>query len=112
MPIDIDKFEETSKDELACPNHEVVMRFLARNADKAFKPAEIAEETGIKKSSIHTVLSRLKERKVVRHKGPYYAITDKDDRLAAYEGALHAPSLDDRLGKEDPEEWGVDTTES
>lgn len=107
MSIDIDEFEEKSEAELAdLTNGERVLRFLARNDDRAFKPAEIAERTGVSRNSIGTVLGRLEDRALVRHKGPYWAITDDEDRLASASAYSRATSaLNERLGEEDPEEW-------
>jgi membrane protein implicated in regulation of membrane protease activity len=49
----------------------------------SFTPKEISQETDIKKGSIGTVLSRLEDRELVRHKGKYWAIIE-DDRLASF----------------------------
>lgn len=70
MPIDIETFTEASADDLIeVTNAEKVVRFLIRNNDKAFTPFEIAEGAGVKKNSIRTVLRRLEERDLMRHKG-------------------------------------------
>lgn len=109
MSIDIDTFEEKSEAELAeMTNGERVLRFLAHNDDYAFKPAKIAEQTGVNKNSIGNVLGRLEDRELVRHKGPYWAITDEEDRLASFSAYFQTTSaLNDRLGEEDPEEWAA-----
>lgn len=70
MPIDIETFTEASADDLIeVTNAEKVVRFLIRNYDKAFTPFEIPEGAGVKKNSIRTVLRRLEERDLMRHKG-------------------------------------------
>lgn len=109
MSIDIDEFEEKSEAELAdMTNGERVLRFLAHNDDRAFKPAEIAEQTGVNKNSIGNVLGRLEDRALVRHKGPYWAITDDEQRLASFSDYFQTTSaLNERLGEEDPEEWAA-----
>lgn len=108
MPIDIDRFEGQSADALGGgPSQpERVLSFLASHADHAFRPVEIATETDIPKNSINSVLQRLEERDLVRHKGEYWAITDDRERLHAltqYE--LVTRSHNDLYGAEDPSEW-------
>lgn len=106
MPIGIDTFDEASEDELREPtNGERVVRFLANERDKAFTAAEIADRTAVKKSSIGTVLRRLEERDLVRHKGDYWAIGDEDAVRDAYEFHRTLEDLNDRFGEEDIEEW-------
>lgn len=68
-----------------------ILHFLAEHADKAFTQTEIHEGTGINRSSVGVVLSRLAERGLVKHKGKYWTIGD-DDRLAAYAGQRAASS--------------------
>jgi DNA-binding IclR family transcriptional regulator len=108
MSIDIDEFETKSEEELAgATNAERVLRFLAANDDRAFEPGTIAQEAGVARNSVGSVLARLEERELVRHKASYWAITDDRERLrsaAALESTTAA--LNDRLGEEDPEEWG------
>lgn len=107
MSIDIEDFEEKSSEELEdMTNGERVLRFLATNDDRAFKPAEIAEQTAVKKNTIGTVLSRLEDRNLVRHKGTYWAITDDQERLNNFTAFRQSTkALNDQLGEEDPDEW-------
>ena len=106
MPIEIDAFETATDDELRVPtNGERVLRFLLEYRDKAFTPVEIAEGTGVKQSSIGTVLRRLEDRDLVRHKGDYWAIGDEDAVRDAYEFGRVLDDLDDRFGQEDLDEW-------
>lgn len=106
VPIDIETFSEASDDELTeVTNAEKVLRFLVRNSDKAFTPAEIAEGAGVKKTSISTVLRRLREREFVRHKGDYWAIDDEEAVREAYDFHRTMEALDERLGGEDVDEW-------
>ena len=109
MSIGIDEFEEKTEAELASmTNGERVLRFLAHNDNRAFKPTEIAEQTGVNRNSIGNVLGRLEDRALVRHKGPYWAITDDEQRLASFSDYVQTTSaLNDRLGGEDPEEWAA-----
>lgn len=106
MPIDIETFSEASDEELTeVTNAEKVVRFLVRNDDKAFTPSEIADGAGVKKNSISTVLCRLRERGLVKHKGDYWAIDDKERVKDAFQFHRTLDDLDDRFGAEDVNEW-------
>ncbi|WP_290819500.1 MarR family transcriptional regulator [Halovivax sp.] len=107
MSIDIDRFDESSPEELGgLSNAELVLRFRYHNRDRAWKAREIARRTEVNENSIHPVLSRLEERELVRHKGPYWAITDDLDRLRrAYDTHGTMERFDDLYGEEDPDEW-------
>ena len=106
MPIDIETFTEASTEELTeITNAEKVIRFLYQNRDKAFTPSEIAEGTGVKKTSISTVLRRLKERELVQHKGDYWALGDEERVRDAYQFHQTINDLDERFGAEDVDEW-------
>jgi transcription initiation factor IIE alpha subunit len=106
MPIDIKRFTEASDDELTgVTNAEKVVRFLSRHDDKAFTPSEIAEGADVKKNSIGTVLRRLRERGLVRHKGDYWAIGDEETVQEAFHFHRTMEDLDERFGAEDIEVW-------
>ncbi|AEN05751.1 helix-turn-helix domain-containing protein [Halolamina sp.] len=106
MPIDIETFEQNSEFDNGQTNAERILRFLARNNDRAFERNEIAEATGMNPNTVSAVLSRLKERGFVRHKPPYWAIADDTERLERYSGYERATALfNDRLGEEDKELW-------
>ena len=108
MPIEIDAFETATEEELREPtNGERVVRFLLVHRDKAFTPVEIAERTDVKRSSIGTVLRRLEDRDLVRHKGDYWAIGEEDAVHEAAEFRRVLDDLDDRFGHEDLDEWGA-----
>lgn len=97
VPIDIETFDEVDPDDLnERTNAERVVQFLYENRDKAFTPSEIADGTGVKRNSVGTVLSRLEERRLVRHKGDYWAIGDLDRVRSAYDTHRTLESLDDR----------------
>ena len=104
MPISIDEFESRDP-ENGRTNAERVVRFLARNRDRAYKAVEIAEATGVDGNSIHPVLSRLEGRGLVRHREPYWAIGDLDAVRDAFVVHSAASSLDEELGPESREEW-------
>mgnify|MGYP000412063766 CR=1 FL=1 len=92
MAIDIDEFEQKSDGTISIDdgtNADMVLRFLAENADSAFTQSEIHEKTDIKRGSVGAVLSRLEEADLVRHKGTYWAVTpeaadayDEDDSVS------------------------------
>jgi len=106
MPIDIETFSQSDEEELtAVTNAERVIRFLYRNDDKAFTPSEIADGTGVKKTSIGTVLRRLRERGLLEHKGDYWAIGDEQAVRDAFRFHRTMDALDERFGAEDLEEW-------
>lgn len=106
MPIDIDTFDQADETELGEPtNAERVLGFLVANDDQAFTPAEIAEGTGVKRTSIGTVLRRLEERSLVRHKGEYWAAGAENRIRDAYDLHRTLAALDDQLGEEDVDEW-------
>lgn len=106
MTIDIETFETTPEEELReLSNPERVLQFLVANDDKAFKAVEIAERTGVNENSISTVLSRLAERELVRHKGEYWAI-GHEERLQSFGQYRRATErLNDRYGEENKDEW-------
>ena len=82
MSVDIEDFEAEdaeSLDELT--NAERVLAFLAEHDEEAWRPSAIADETGLDLDSVGPTLSRLEERGLVRHKSPYWAITDDSDRV-------------------------------
>lgn len=114
MPIDIDRFEERSVDELRAggqTNAEEILSFLGSSPEKAFTPKEIHEVTDVARGSVGVVLSRLEERGLVRHRGEYWAIADDEDVEKTLSAMATARAATDQLGPEDPEEWGpgVDT---
>lgn len=111
MPIDIDRFETAPEGELAArsdgpTNAEKVLSFLAANPDKAFTPKEIREATDVPRGSIGVVLSRLEERGLVRHRGEYWAIGDREVVDRELTAATTARAAGERFGSEDPDEWG------
>lgn len=107
MSIDIERFENEDPHEWTEPtNAERVLAFLAEHDDRAWKQAEIARRTGVKHGSIGTVLSRLHDRGLVRHKSEYWAITDDHELLmAAIDLHQITESLNERHGVEDVDEW-------
>ncbi|MDG5817417.1 helix-turn-helix domain-containing protein [Natronococcus sp. A-GB7] len=106
MAIDIETFEKTPEDELReLSNPEKVLQFLIANDDQAFKATEIAERTEINRNSISTVLGRLEDRDLVRHKGEYWAIGDRE-RIRSFDRYRRATErLNERYGPEDKDAW-------
>lgn len=111
MPIDVEEFEEAPESELRATgdgptNAERVLAFLGKHDDLAFTPKEIREATDVPRGSIGVVLSRLEDRGVVRHRGEYWAVAPEADVDVALTSAGVARAASDRLGGEDPSEWG------
>mgnify|MGYP005847860735 CR=1 FL=1 len=80
--IDIDEFENTDYDEFETgTDTERIIRFLDDHDDRAWKASTIADRLDIDTDTVSAILSRLKGRGLVRHKQPYWAITDDDERL-------------------------------
>ena len=109
MPIDIERFEEGGEERLRAggpTNATVILAFLAANSDKAYTPKEIHEETDVARGSVGVVLSRLEDRGLVRHRGDYWAIADVEDIDKTLNAMGVARAATERLGPEDPDEWG------
>jgi len=100
--IDIDEFENADADEFEDRNDtERIVRFLDKNDGRAWKAATIAERLGLETDAVSAILSRLKERELVRHKRPYWAITDDEEHLqSAYRLHRHHETADDQYGQE------------
>ena len=111
--IDIDEFENADADEFEERNDtERIIVFLDKNDDRAWKAATIAEQLGLDTDAVSAILSRLKERGLVRHKRPYWAITDDKERLhSAYRLHRHYESADEQYGEEHLEELQTDEME-
>lgn len=105
MPIDIETFEQQS-DLGSGDTHAVrILHFLVTNDQQAFRRGEIADATDIDPNAVSAVLSRLKERELVRHKPPYWAVGDERRLAAAADLSRSLDALDERLGAEDMDEW-------
>ncbi len=111
--IDIEEFENADDDEFEDRNDtERIVRFLDENNDRAWKAATIADQLELNTDAVSAILSRLKERGLVRHKRPYWAITDDEDQLqAAYRLHQHHQTADEQYGEEDLEELKTDDME-
>jgi predicted transcriptional regulator of viral defense system len=110
VPIDIERFEEDSVDELRLggqTNAETILSFLSSTPEKAFTPKEIHKATEVPRGSVGVVLSRLEERGLVRHRGEYWAIADDEDTEETLTAMATARAVTDRFGPEDPDQWGV-----
>jgi len=100
--IDIDEFENADTDDFEDRNDtERIVLFLDDHDDRAWKAATIAERLGLDTDAVSAILSRLKERGLVRHKRPYWAITDDEERLqSAYRLHRRHETADDQYGEE------------
>jgi predicted nucleotidyltransferase/DNA-binding MarR family transcriptional regulator len=78
VPVDIDRFE--AADDLGDPpTSKRVIRFLFANAEHAYTRGEIADAIDADPETVGTNLTRLKDRGLVRHREPYWAVTDDSD---------------------------------
>ena len=111
--IDIDEFENADADEFEDRNDtERIVLFLDKNDDRAWKAATIAERLGLETDAVSAILSRLKQRELVRHKRPYWAITDDEERLhSAYRLHRHHKTADEQYGEERLEDLQTDEME-
>ena len=111
--IDIEEFEEADPEEFEDRNDtERIVQFLEKNDDRAWKAATVAERLGLDADAVSAILSRLKERGLVRHKRPYWAITDDRERLrSAYRLHQHHEAADEQYGAERLEELRTDEME-
>lgn len=111
--IDIDEFEKADRGEFAEQNDtERIVLFLDNNDDRAWKAATVAEKLELDTDTVSAILSRLKERGLVRHKRPYWAITAGEDRLeSAYELHRYHEAADDQYGEEHLEDLQTDDME-
>ncbi|KZX49694.1 helix-turn-helix domain-containing protein [Haloarcula sp. K1] len=115
MPIDIDRFEDGSSEDLRSggrTNAEEILSFLASHPEQAYTPKEIHEATDVARGSVGVVLSRLEDRGLVRHRGDYWAISDAEDIEQTLSAMATARAATDRLGSEDPDEWGLGSEEA
>jgi len=103
--IDIEEFENADSDEFEeRTDTERIVLYLDAHDDRAWKAATIAKRLGMETDAVSAILSRLKERGLVRHKRPYWAITDDDKRLqAAYQLHQHHENATEQYGGEDLE---------
>ena len=111
--IDIDEFENAEPDEFDERNDtEQIVSFLDEHDDRAWKAATIAERLELETDAASAILSRLKSRGIVRHKRPYWAITDDEERLqTAYQLHHHYETADTQYGEERLEDVWTDETE-
>lgn len=107
MSIDRKTFEQATPEQLdGLSTPDQVLGFLARNEDQAFKAVEIARRLELCEGSVSTALTRLKERKLVEHKGTYWAITADETRLQSHSGYSRATALfNAQLGDEEKSAW-------
>jgi len=115
MPIDIDRFEKSPSETLRSggrTNAEEILSFLATHPEQAYTPKEIHEATDVARGSVGVVLSRLEEQEFVRHRGEYWAMSETEDIEKTLSAMATARTATDRLGEEDPAEWGPGVDDS
>lgn len=111
--INIDEFENADSEEFEQRNDtERIVLFLDENDDRAWKAATIADELELETDTVSSILSRLKERTLVRHKSPYWAITDDEERLRdAYQLHQYHETADELYGEEELDDLKTDQAE-
>lgn len=112
--IDTEEFEDADGNGFTELNDtERIVLFLDENGDRARKAATVADRVGLDADAVSSVLSRLKERGLVRHKRPYWAITNDEERLRqAYRLHQYHEVADEQYGEERLEELRTDGMES
>ena len=89
MPVEFEEYRESHDGEgfdwtlREGSNAHTILAFLAEHPNQGFTPKEIHEVTGVTRGSVGKTLERLKERQLVRHAEPYWAIGD-EDRVGTY----------------------------
>jgi len=111
--IDIDEFENADVNEFGeLTDTERIVQFLDEHDERAWKAATIAERLGLETDAVSSILSRLKDRELVRHKRPYWAITDDTERLqSAYRLHRQYEDANEQYGSERLEELQTDEME-
>ncbi|QLH78400.1 MarR family transcriptional regulator [Halosimplex rubrum] len=111
--IDIEEFEDADADDFEeRTDTERIVLFLDEHDDRAWKATTIADQLGLETDAVSAILSRLKERGLVRHKRPYWAITDDEERLqSAYRLHRHHETADEQYGEERLEDLKTDELE-
>lgn len=111
MPVEFEEYRESNDDAefdwtlREGSNAHKILAFLSDHPDQGFTPKEIHEATGVTRGSVGKTLQRLKERQLVRHAEPYWAIGD-EDRVGTYLGMVSSlDAITEREGTEDYEEW-------
>lgn len=109
MPVRFDEYEDVDHEFDPAlregSNGHRILSFLADHPTQGFTPKEIHEATDVPMGSVGPTLQRLKDRDLVRHSEPYWAIGE-DDRVGAYVGMLDSlQTVDDRYGTESWDEW-------
>jgi len=79
--IDIEEFENTDADELEGEPIPSGSCAFSPTTTTVRGRSTIADRLDIDADATSAILSRLKNRGLVRHKRPYWAITDDDERL-------------------------------
>jgi len=107
MSIDRETFEASSEQDLAeLSATDRAFGFLLVNSNSAFTTQEIARRTEMDDDDAQTALGQLADRGLVANKGPYWAVTTDETRLADHDGYARATAVfNDQFGAEDREAW-------
>jgi predicted ArsR family transcriptional regulator len=113
VTIDIEEFENAEADKFKKRNGtEQIVLFLDKNDDRAWKAATIAERLRLETDAVSAILLRLKQRGLVRHKRPYWTITDDEERLpSVYRLHRNHKMADDQYGEKHLEDLQTEEME-
>lgn len=116
MPVEFEEYRDSTERDgfdwtlQEGSNAHIILSFLDSHPEQGFTPKEIHKATGVARGSVGKTLQRLKERQLVRHAEPYWAIGD-NDQVATYLGMLSSLDIiEERMGTEDYAEWRNDTS--
>ena len=102
MPVHFDEYESSDTDIEIGSNAGRILQFLAKSPEKGYRPVEIYEALDLARGSVGPTLNRLKERELVRHKEPYWAIAVEPEEVTKL---LHIDDayemMEARYGEED-----------
>ena len=102
MPVHFDEYESSDADIESGSNAGRILRFLAKSPETGYRPVEIYEALDLARGSVGPTLKRLKERGLVRHKEPYWAIAVSPEEVAQLLRVNDAHEmLNARYGEED-----------
>lgn len=83
----------------------LVLEFLRKHSDHAYSAAEVGKEFDTDHRTMRTVLARLANRGLIGKKGDYWFALSEEDAATKHAFLRTSRDLDERHGKEDPNDW-------
>ncbi|MFB6284569.1 MAG: MarR family transcriptional regulator [Halobacteria archaeon] len=110
MPLSREDFEElrdTKLDLSPDTTQGKIYRHLLLNSDMAFRQKEIVQDVDVPGGSVGPTLRRLEEKRMVEHRGRYWAVSDQEHATASAVSLSSETldSLDGGFSDEDVKEW-------